>query len=134
VTDAAVTGNPSTPVDAKRNQPMKSLRWLLLAGLLSLGSCPELAVFPADPPVKVAVVKTAKVTPPQAILDALQKCEEDRVDGMAADIALGIAKAAVDKATQDKAAASAAAAGAAAAGASSFFTGAFLDIMLGPLL
>ena len=89
---------------------MKSLRRLLLTAMLCAGSCPELAVFPADPPAKVAVVKTAKQAIPQVLLDALEKCEKDRLDNLAADVSLAVANAAVEQAAKQKADAQAAAA------------------------
>lgn len=89
---------------------MKSLRWLLMAALLLSVHCRGWPAFPADPPAKVAVVKTTARAIPQSILDALEKCEQDRINIMAADISLGIAKVAVERATADKASATAASA------------------------
>ena len=87
---------------------MKSFRWLLLSALLFVGSCPEVVVCPADLPAKAATVKLNKATPPQVILDALAKCEEDRLNVLSADISLAVAKAATDQATKQKADAQAA--------------------------
>jgi hypothetical protein len=75
---------------------MKSLRWLLMAALLLSVHCRGWPAFPADPPAKVAAVRTSKQTIPQSLLDALALCERDRE-------AIVTAQATVDAAMKAKA-------------------------------
>ncbi len=80
---------------------MKSLRWLLLSALLFVGSCPELVVFPADLPAKVATVKATAGAIPQVLLDALALCQRDREAIVTAQATVDAAMKAKTKAILD---------------------------------